>query len=170
MSRPSRPRRLFRARAAHGAALTFALFLGVSGAGAAHGAPAFEDTSDLEVGDCFNSGANLKDYETGKATKAPETVNVVSCDEVHQSEVFAVITLPEGSFPGEQKITSIAEKECADKALHDYAGPGAKIPDKMHVYYSYPTPGSWDSGERDITCFVSDPTRWTIGSIQADES
>ncbi|MEU8434027.1 septum formation family protein [Streptomyces sp. NPDC029216] len=170
MSRLARPPRSFRAGAAHAAALAFALFLGVSGAGAAHGAPAFDDTTDIEVGDCFNTSVNLKDYKTDKGSPAPSSVDIVSCDEPHQSEAFAVITLPEGSFPGEQKIVSIAEKECPVKALDDYAGPGAKLPDTMEVYYYAPTSGTWDSGDREITCFVADSGGRTTGSIQADES
>ncbi|MEV7414643.1 septum formation family protein [Streptomyces sp. NPDC089919] len=153
-------------RAGHGAALVLALVLGAAGAGQALGAPASEGTNDLKVGDCFNSSADLDDYEHESA-QAPTSVDVVPCANAHQSETFAVFTLPEGAYPGEKKVIAMAGEKCSGDALADYVGPDAKLPDSMSAYYYYPRSGNWALGDRQITCFLGDSAGPTTGSVRA---
>lgn len=157
-------------RAHHGAALALALFLAVPGGGPAFGAAVFGDTGDLKAGDCFNSGADLKGYKTDETSKAPTSVDIVSCDEPHQSEAFAVVTLPDGPFPGDQKIISIANEKCGDKEITAYVGAGAKIPDTIEEYFYLPSSGTWDAGSRQIICFLADSAGQTTGSLRASAS
>ncbi|MFJ4777233.1 septum formation family protein [Streptomyces sp. NPDC088762] len=128
--------------------------------------PLFGDVDDLKVGDCFNTDDELKDYE-GEDRKAPLSVDVVPCDESHQSEAFAVFDLRGGPYPGDKEIDAMAEEKCAGKALTDYVGADAKLPETMTVYYYAPREGSWSSSDRVITCFLGDTNGPSTGSVRA---
>ncbi|MCB5177959.1 septum formation family protein [Streptomyces antimicrobicus] len=147
-------------RAVHGAALAFALFLGLSGTGPAFGAFAV-DTDDIEVGDCFNTGADIKG-----AAPAPLSVDVVPCEEPHQSEAFAVFDLPDGPHPGEEKVIATADEKCGGEELSDYVGADAKLPDTIRGYYYYPHSVNWTEGDRSITCFLADSAGPSTGSLR----
>ncbi|GAA0313000.1 hypothetical protein GCM10010302_59920 [Streptomyces polychromogenes] len=157
-------------RALHGAALALALFLGVAGGGQALGAAVFDDTEDIEVGDCFNSRSDLKGLKTDETKKAPLSVDIVSCDDPHQSEAYAVLTVPDGPFPGDQKLASIANEKCGDKAIDAYVGAGRKLPDGIGQYFYLPSSETWATGDQEITCFLADPAHQTTGSLRAPQS
>ncbi|MFF4583479.1 septum formation family protein [Streptomyces sp. NPDC001389] len=157
-------------RAARGAALALTLLLAAPATGTALAAPAAADPGDIAVGDCFNSAADVKDYKTDEVARGPSSVDIVPCGQPHQSEAFAVVTLPEGPFPGDKKIISLANEKCGAKEVAAYAGAGAKIPDTMAVYFYLPTSATWDQGERRITCFLADSAGRTAGSVRVGAS
>lgn len=152
------------------AALALTLFLAASATGTSLAAPAAGDIGDIAVGDCFNTAADVKDYKTDEVARGPSSVDIVPCGQPHQSEAFAVVTLPEGPFPGDKKIISIANEKCGAKEVAAYTGAGAKIPDTMAVYFYLPTSATWDQGERRITCFLADSAHQTTGSVRAGAS
>ena len=48
---------------------------------------------NIRVGQCFNTvGHSLSDYDTGASGRST-TVDVISCDDEHDAEAFAVFTL-----------------------------------------------------------------------------
>ncbi|WP_051366409.1 DUF4190 domain-containing protein [Hamadaea tsunoensis] len=102
-------------------------------------------TSDLKVGDCVN-GINGKD-----GTQFSRNPPKVACTTPHEGEVFKVITMADGSFPGDTEVQKQSEDGCGG-ALDSYA-PAAKT-DKLEIYFLYPTRSSWLGGDRDITCFA----------------
>jgi hypothetical protein len=102
-------------------------------------------TSDLKVGDCVN-GINGKD-----GTQFSRNPPKVACSTPHEGEVFKVITLSDGAFPGDTEVQKQSEDGCGG-ALDSYA-PAAKTKD-LEVYFLYPTRSSWLGGDRDITCFA----------------
>ncbi|MCX4528767.1 MULTISPECIES: septum formation family protein [unclassified Streptomyces] len=169
---PARPGRYRRGRSAV-VALALALFLGVSGARAGAvdrvAGPAFGDVDDIKVGDCFNTDDDFTEYE-GEEGQAPLSVDTVPCARPHQAEAFAVVRLPDGPYPGVEKVQSIADEKCGGKALGDYAGKAAKLPKTMEVYYYYPVQATWTLGEHEITCFVSDEDGASAGSVRAGGS
>jgi len=57
------------------------------------------------VGDCFTE---VQDVEE----EIIFTVPVVPCSEPHSDEVFALVTLPEGDFPGQDAIYDQGEELC----------------------------------------------------------
>ncbi|MFF4371636.1 septum formation family protein [Streptomyces sp. NPDC001594] len=156
-----------RSRAAHGAALALALFLGVCGAGPASGAAVFGDTSDIEVGDCFNASVAPKEYRTDKVTQAPLTVDTVPCDQPHQSEAYAVFTLPDGPYPGEAGLLPLAREKCGGKVLSDYVGADAKLSATLTEYFFGPGADNWKAGDRKLICYLSEPAGKTTGSLRA---
>lgn len=90
------------------------------------------------------------------------TVKTVGCDETHSGEVFAVLQMPEGDFPGQPAIDAYAEKCSPELAAYS---PEAMTDDSVQLYVLYPTAETWEQGDRAVTCIATlDPPR--TGSIK----
>ncbi|UIX31039.1 DUF4190 domain-containing protein [Streptomyces sp. GQFP] len=119
-------------------------------------------TFSLAKGDCFNSlDGSLEGYAYD--------VDTVPCSAAHDGEVFASFQLPSGSYPGDDRVTEIADDKCY--ALEDsYAMDTWAVPDDVDVYYLTPTSQSWRLGDHEVTCvFGSVETDGTLtGSLRND--
>jgi hypothetical protein len=104
--------------------------------------------TDVKVGDCLKEiPGNTKVF----------TVDTVGCDETHAGEVFAVLRMPEGDFPGQSAIDEYQNK--CEPALASYA-PSAITDDSVQLYVLYPTEETWKQGDRAVTCIATlDPPR-----------
>ncbi|KUH82075.1 MULTISPECIES: DUF4190 domain-containing protein [unclassified Mycobacterium] len=90
------------------------------------------------------------------------TVQTVGCDESHAGEVFAVLQMPDGDFPGQAAIDAYAEKCAPELAAYS---PAAMTDDSVQLYVLYPTAETWAEGDRAVTCVATlDPPR--TGSIK----
>lgn len=117
----------------------------------------------LRKGDCFNSPGGLEGWAT-EATTVP-------CARAHDGEVFAVLTRPDGSYPGDDRLTDLADERCY--ALQDaYVMDGWALPDHVAVYYLVPSRQSWRYGDREITCVFGhqDGKSKLTGSLRRDET
>ncbi|EFL34616.1 conserved hypothetical protein [Streptomyces viridochromogenes DSM 40736] len=119
------------------------------------------ESLSLRKGDCFNAPGGLEGdtYD----------VDRVSCAGGHDGEVFAVVTLPGGAFPGDAKVTDIADEKCY--ALQDqYAMDTWAMPGDVDVYYLMPSRDSWRYGDRAITCVFgnTDGKAGLTGSLRGD--
>ncbi|MDQ0715978.1 hypothetical protein QFZ55_005430 [Streptomyces luteogriseus] len=115
----------------------------------------------LEKGDCFDAPGGLEG-DTYDVDRVP-------CEGRHDGEVFAVVTLPGGAFPGDGKITDVADEKCY--ALQDqYAMDTWAMPADVDVYYLLPSRVSWRYGDRAITCLFGDTEEKAelTGSLRAD--
>ncbi|MFC5635298.1 DUF4190 domain-containing protein [Streptomyces bullii] len=116
----------------------------------------------LAKGDCFDApGGSLE----GDAYDVDE----VPCAREHDGEVFAVIELPGGSFPGDAKVTDLADDRCY--TLQDrYAMDTWALPENVDVYYLVPSRDSWRLGDREITCLFgsTDGKGGLKGSLRSD--
>lgn len=109
--------------------------------------------TDVKVGDCL---AEIPDGD--KVLR----VQTVSCDQPYVGEVFTVLKMPEGDFPGEQAVEDHHEK--CGPALSTYS-PAAMADDSVQLYVLYPTADTWSNGDRAVTCIATlDPPR--TGSIK----
>ena len=109
--------------------------------------------TDVEVGDCLR--------EIPGSTRVL-TVDTVGCNEPHAGEVFAVLLMPEGDFPGQSAIEEYQNK--CEPELASYA-PDAIIDDSVQLYVLYPTAETWEQGDRAVTCVATlDPPR--TGSLK----
>ncbi|MDF3147798.1 MULTISPECIES: DUF4190 domain-containing protein [unclassified Streptomyces] len=118
----------------------------------------------LAKGDCF-------DTPTGNLEGDAYDVDEVPCAREHDGEVFAVVTLPGGSFPGDDEVERTADDKCY--ALQDgYAMDTWAVPDDVDVYYLVPSRQSWRIGDREITClFGSTAENGTLtGSLRGDST
>lgn len=100
---------------------------------------------ELEVGDCFENPDNL-----GEVT----TVEVHECTEAHDSEVYANITVPGGSYPGEAAMQETADELCLSE-FDSFVGRNWRE-SVLDFSWLYPTEDSWGDGDRMVTCFLYD--------------
>ncbi|MFE6405916.1 DUF4190 domain-containing protein [Streptomyces sp. NPDC057837] len=119
------------------------------------------ESLSLAKGDCFDAPGGLEGdtYD----------VDPVSCAGRHDGEVFGVVTLPGGSYPGDAAITDAADERCF--ALQDqYAMDTWAMPAHVDVYYLMPSRDSWRWGDRVITCVFghTDAGTGLTGSLRGD--
>ncbi|MDV9177820.1 DUF4190 domain-containing protein [Streptomyces sp. W16] len=131
---------------------SFGLVLWVLGvAGAATG---FFDDVKVSTGDSASASpvkGECFDAPSGSLEGMAYDFDVVSCAGEHDAEVFAVVRMGGGSYPGDKKVTATADDRCY--ALQDsYAMDGWALPDDVDIYYVTPTEQSWRLGDREITC------------------
>jgi hypothetical protein len=104
--------------------------------------------TDVEVGSCIT--------EVPTSSRVV-TLPTIDCAEPHGGEVYAVLTMPDGDYPGAQTIDEWQSK-CPDE-LAAYS-PEAMLDDSVGVYVLYPTQETWDAGDRAVTCIATlDPQR-----------
>lgn len=109
--------------------------------------------TDVAEGDC------LAEIPGGDRVLRVQTVD---CAQPHAGEVFAVLTVPDGAFPGDAAIAAYHE-QCGPE-LESYA-PAAVADDSLELYVLYPTAETWADGDRAVTCIAtSDPPR--TGSLK----
>jgi putative regulator of septum formation len=109
--------------------------------------------TDVKVGDCLK--------EIPSSTRVL-TVDTVGCDQSHAGEVFAVLMMPEGDYPGQSTIEEYQNK--CEPELSSYA-PDAITDDSVQLYVLYPTAETWKQGDRAVTCIATlDPPR--TGSLK----
>lgn len=101
------------------------------------------------VGDCISdSGIGLE---------------FADCTESHEYEVYFVSQVTGDVFPGDDAVTEQADLDCA-AAFPSFAGI-AYEESSLAVNFITPDAGLWASGDRQITCLISDPTGPTIGTL-----
>ena len=109
--------------------------------------------TDVEEGDCL---AEIP------ASGRVLTVQTVDCNQSHAGEVYAVLTMPKGDFPGDAAIEAYQNR--CEPELAAYS-PDAITDDSIQMYVLYPTAETWEQGDRAVTCVATlDPPR--TGSIK----
>jgi hypothetical protein len=128
----------------------------VAGGGIASIVSELDDTTiatEMKLGDC------ITDVPTDSRVL---TLPTIDCAQPHGGEVFAVITMPDGDYPGQAKIDQY-QNQCPDK-LATFA-PDAMTDDSVGIYVLYPTPETWKRDDRTVTCIATlDPKR--AGSLK----
>ncbi|MFI9615712.1 DUF4190 domain-containing protein [Streptomyces sp. NPDC052023] len=117
-----------------------------------------------DKGECFDAPDGSLEGET-------YDVEVVPCSGRHDGEVFATVTLPGGTFPGDDQVTKVADDRCY--ALEGaYAMDSWALPDHVDVYYLTPTRETWILGDREITCLFgnADGKGGLTGSLRNDRT
>jgi Septum formation len=107
----------------------------------------------VKVGDCFT------DVPTSSRVAS---LNKVSCDQPHRGEVYAVLTMPDGPYPGQTAMDEYKYK--CEPELATYS-PMAVTNPAIGTYVLYPSPETWDKGDRAVACIATVETRRT-GSIK----
>lgn len=104
----------------------------------------------LQEGDCFD--APLREPDAGQDV---EGVAVVDCARPHFAEVYEVLTLDEGPYPGRDEVGEVAQQQC-HAAFEPFVG--EPFEDSAVLWFNAlpPTEGSWEAGDRDVVCYVYD--------------
>lgn len=101
------------------------------------------EASEVKSGDCL---AEIPD------SSRVLYVQTVPCDQPHKGEVFAVLPMPDGDFPGEAEVIKYTDK-CAP-ALAEYS-PATAEDSAIKLFVLYPTADSWQRGDRVVTCIAT---------------
>ena len=111
--------------------------------------------AQADPGDC------IEELESGSV----EELEKVDCDESHVAEVFAVLDLDDGDFPGTDEVTSLAAEACLDE-FEDYVGV-AYNDSEYEIFPIAPSEESWnDAEDREVICLAGNPDQSELeGSI-----
>lgn len=133
------------ARRVVGAATALALAVTLSGCSVIGSIFGQGNVFTIKVGDCFNEGT----YTDGEITD----VDIVDCSESHELEATKSIILTETSYPGDSAIQARGDSECVT-AFEEYTGQSYDTFTDWDYTFYWPTPASWDGGDREILCLV----------------
>ncbi|HWB71157.1 MAG TPA: septum formation family protein, partial [Egibacteraceae bacterium] len=115
---------------------------------------------DLAVGDCFHDRPDLQ---------GPiGDVEVVSCDQPHDNEVFALLNYPAGAtdpYPGQEAVQNWAEENCQGSAFQAYVGMDYAS-SRYYTTYLSPTADTWEQGDREVVCYLYVPDEQVTGSAR----
>ncbi|NIN50777.1 MAG: hypothetical protein GTN62_11790 [Gemmatimonadales bacterium] len=99
---------------------------------------------DIGVGDCFDDPSEVDQVSS---------VQVVDCAEPHDNEVYAVFDYTGGiEFPGEDEMEFAANDGCIGR-FESFVGIDY-FESEIFVSAFWPSPDSWEDGDREIVCFV----------------
>ncbi len=115
----------------------------------------------LRIGECFNSSAAA----AGRTVEVKD-VSSVSCEGVHDSEVFAVLTHPAAAdvaYPGDESVADYAAAECLLR-FPPYTGSSYDDSD-LEVASLRPDEDSWDDkDDREVACVLYQKDATLTGS------
>ena len=117
--------------------------------------PGDGDVVAREVGRCVD--------DPGERTGIEE-VEVVACDEPHDFEVFALVDLAEGTYPGEGEVADQARDACTDR-FAAYVGIEAPV-STLATAFLVPNEDGWEGGDREVVCLVYEPDQRLEGSMR----
>jgi hypothetical protein len=107
-------------------------------------------------GDCFD------DPDT--AADEISDVELVDCDEPHDNEVYAVVELEDGDYPGDDVVLARAQDVCLDAFESYVSEPYATS--ELFATWIVPTQGSWSDGDREVVCVLFDGDGPLEGSMR----
>jgi hypothetical protein len=116
-----------------------------------------ESVLELAVGTCVN------DAETPLGADLAE-VPTVSCNEPHDSELYAIVSATDGPYPGVHTLVGEGQDKC-QAVFAEFVGIDFRS-SLLDYHFYYPTPSSWAQGDRSIYCMVIDPGLKVIGTLQ----
>ncbi len=112
---------------------------------------------ELEIGTCVND-ANIP-------LRADLTdVPAVACTEPHDSELYAIVSVDGGAYPGADLLIEQGQTKC-QASFADFVGIDFRS-SLLDFHFYYPTPSSWAQGDRTIYCMVFDPGLKIAGTLQ----
>jgi hypothetical protein len=109
--------------------------------------------TEVKLGDCFT------EYPSGSRISS---LNKVSCGQPHRAEVCALLIAPDGPYPGRAAMDGYISKCGAE--LASYSPTAVKDP-TIDMHALFPTPKTWDKGDRVVACIATTADSRT-GSIK----
>jgi hypothetical protein len=121
--------------------------------------PATVDAFAIELGDCMDQPVS----DSGELEEVDE-IKVVPCTEPHDGEVFEVLELTDGDFPGDEALTATVDEKCS-AAFDTFIGMPFEE-SALGFFTLQPTEASWEEDDREVVCIVGDPEARTTGSLK----
>ncbi len=104
--------------------------------------------ADMRVGDCF-------DMTDATADEFSE-VEARPCTQAHEFELFHVVNWTgSDAYPSDAAIDQFIGEKCLP-AFDTYVGMAYQA-STLEISSSFPTPESWDAGDRGFQCLIIDP-------------
>jgi hypothetical protein len=100
----------------------------------------------LKFGTCFDN----------PNASSVTTVTSVPCDQAHNAQVFGQFHVKGSAYPGDSSVKQDALSDCNGSAAGNLDR--SKINNAMTIKFIYPLEGSWDLGQRTISCLLVSPT------------
>lgn len=110
----------------------------------------------IEVGDCLASDPGVQ----GEVSDVPK----VDCGEPHFTEVFHTSTIDETELPAAAEMESIVQDQCVGE-FESFVGLSYDQ-SALEITWLEPTPESWERGDRELVCMITDPAGQTTGSLE----
>jgi hypothetical protein len=101
--------------------------------------------SPAALGSVADAGSTTVGACVADATTAP-------CSGAHDEEVYAVVRIDDGSWPGEDDVDTQADDACYD-AFEPYVGETYDDSDFDYGFYA-PDESEWAAGERQAVCVI----------------
>ncbi|WP_295102817.1 DUF2510 domain-containing protein [uncultured Microbacterium sp.] len=118
-----------------------------------------DDTAEGSPGSAGTETVTVNELEVGHCIPLIEweeevyELPIVPCDAPHTDEVYFIFDVPEGEFPGDDELQTIAAEKC-DVAFEEFVG----IPyadSELDNYWFVPTESSWKRmNDRAVQCIV----------------
>jgi Septum formation len=100
---------------------------------------------DLRVGDCFD-------------VPSEETVSSIQhqpCTDPHDGEVYVVGASDAESYPIVFGFDDWVQEHCLGEPFTSFVGEPAEARPDIDIGYFSPTSDGWESGDREITCYLT---------------
>jgi hypothetical protein len=97
---------------------------------------------DIQEGDCFNTPTQADVFE----------VEAVPCDEPHDDEAYAFVTIDGNVWPGDDAVGDMSFDLCLGE-FASYVGAPFDV-SELTFYPLTPTESSWDLGDRESICVL----------------
>lgn len=115
----------------------------------------------IRVGDCFDDPSNPQELV--------DSLRAVPCSRPHDNETSDRFELLDGTYPGDAETDSLASEGCL-ASFQAYVGVSYRD-SELEVSHVTPTEEAWNDGEREVICFVFQPTgEKMIGSVGSPEA
>lgn len=115
---------------------------------------------ELTIGDCVMDAATPLSADLVELPTVP-------CSEPHDSELYAIVSAEDGSYPGVDELVDQGQAKC-QALFADFVGIDFRS-SLLDFHFYYPTPSSWVQGDRTIYCMVADPGLPVIGTLQGSK-
>jgi len=112
---------------------------------------------ELELGSCLDDANLPLDADLAE-------IPVVSCEQPHDSELYAIHEVDDGPYPGADALIEQGQARC-QASFGDFVGIDFRS-SLLDFFLYYPTPSSWAQGDRSIYCLVVDPGLRVTGSLE----
>lgn len=109
----------------------------------------------VDVGDCL---------ATDPSGEVVSEVPTVDCEEPHTSEAFHSTTIDADELPSQADVEQLVEDECLAEFESFVGMPYEQS--ALEVLWLSPTADSWEQGDHEVVCLVTDPAGQTTGSLE----
>ena len=109
----------------------------------------------LKVGDCYNGAVSSVEEHIGVSD-----VELVSCDDPHENEVYAVFELPDSSWKGEDYVFEQASTGCVAR-FEAFVGIEYEL-STLYADILFPLEESWKENDREVSCSVTEESSMKV--------